>query len=78
MADNKVIKPVGFNAIKDKAILDHVKRRNFSGYVKSLIAADMLAKGKVVKEPIPEVTKPITTADKLARLKEKTSNKAAR
>lgn len=81
MADNKVIKPVGFNAVKDKEILEYVKRRNFSGYVKKLIAADMLSKGKVITVKDSEPTEPIkskSVSDKLAELKEKTSNKTAR
>lgn len=41
---NKVIKPVAFNAVKDKDMINHLKRRNFSGYVKKLIAADMKQK----------------------------------
>ena len=41
---NKVIKPVAFNAVKDKDMINHLKRRNFSGYVKKLIAADMKTK----------------------------------
>jgi hypothetical protein len=40
---NKVIKSVSFNLTvsEDAAMLKHFKRRNFSGYVKKLIWADM-------------------------------------
>lgn len=44
----KVPKSVGFNTKneRDRKLLKHVARRNFSGYVKNLIEADMKAKGK--------------------------------
>lgn len=47
MTKNKFPRSVSFNTNNnvDKAILDFVKRRNFSGYVKQLILADMKAKG---------------------------------
>jgi hypothetical protein len=52
---NKVIKPVSFNITKgdDALMLAHVKRKNFSGYVKKLIMADIKnkEKGSVVIEP---------------------------
>ena len=43
MSKNKFPKSVSFNLKNenDQAILEHVKRRNFSGYVKKLILADM-------------------------------------
>lgn len=46
MSENKVIKSVSFNKVnkQDDAILRHVKRLNFSGYVKKLILADMETK----------------------------------
>lgn len=45
---NKVIKSVSFNVTNPEEfqMLKAVKRRNFSGYVKKLIAADLLARGK--------------------------------
>jgi len=40
---NRFSKSIAFNKTSkvDKQILDYVKRRNFSGYVKKLILADM-------------------------------------
>lgn len=40
---NRFSKPVAFNRTKeeDQKILKHVSRKNFSGYVKKLILADM-------------------------------------
>lgn len=44
---DKFSKPVAFNKSKaiDVAILEYVKKRNFSGYVKKLIIADMKNNG---------------------------------
>ncbi|RKJ63443.1 hypothetical protein D7X33_26025 [Butyricicoccus sp. 1XD8-22] len=49
-------KPVAFNKTKavDIAIIDYVKRKNFSGYVKKLIIADMKNNG--VEVPKKNVT----------------------
>ena len=43
MSERKFPKSVSFNTKNenDRAILEYVKRRNFSGYVKKLILADM-------------------------------------
>lgn len=43
MTKNKFPKSVSFNLKNktDRAILEYVKKRNFSGYVKKLIIADM-------------------------------------
>ena len=75
--NHKFSKPVAFNRNNptDLAILNYVKRRNFSGYVKKLIIADMKAKGADV--PKYEPTKRTNTAapqnppneSKLERLK---------
>lgn len=56
MSKNKFPKSVSFNIknANDKRILNHVKRRNFSGYVKKLILADMAQKG--VEIPVEEET----------------------
>lgn len=45
-AANRFSKPVAFNRTRadDQKILKHVARRNFSGYVKKLILADIAAK----------------------------------
>jgi bifunctional N-acetylglucosamine-1-phosphate-uridyltransferase/glucosamine-1-phosphate-acetyltransferase GlmU-like protein len=62
----KIPKSVGFNTKneRDRKLLKHVARRNFSGYVKNLIEADMKSKGvwdttvsKVQNEPEVQVTK---------------------
>lgn len=46
--DNKWRRSVSFNKTKpiDAKLLKHIGRRNFSGYVKKLIVADMIAKEK--------------------------------
>ncbi|MCM3053659.1 hypothetical protein [Caldibacillus thermoamylovorans] len=43
MSKNKIRKPVCFNVTneKDVQILEHLKGKNFSGYVKELIERDM-------------------------------------
>lgn len=43
MSENKKIKSISFNKKNenDKKILNHIARRNFSGYVKKLILADI-------------------------------------
>ena len=52
MASGKFPKSVSFNLKKasDVAILKHVKKRNFSGYVKKLILADMKEKGVIIQQ----------------------------
>lgn len=74
---NRFSKPVAFNSKneKDQLILKHVKRRNFSGYVKKLILADIL-KGNPAEteiEPLESVKKdiPKTAAETLEDLKKK-------
>lgn len=79
---NKAIKSVSFN-IKvptDADMLKYVKRRNFSGYVKKLILADMkknAANGNQVEEvieaPTPIVKKTETAAERLDRMKKQKS-----
>jgi hypothetical protein len=41
---NKVIKSVSFNVTNklDNQMIEHISNQNFSGYVKELIAADIL------------------------------------
>lgn len=73
---SKFPKSVSFNKknASDQAILKHVARRNFSGYVKKLILADMSHKGievDVVKE------KAETASDKMARMKDALKRKSA-
>ena len=75
MSGNKVIKPVSFNITKndDCAMLKHVARKNFSGYVKKLIMADLQAKMQQPEEVVqihaaaPE-KKEETAKEKLDRL----------
>ena len=47
IANNKLVKSVAFNRsnLADQQILKFVARRNFSGYVKKLIIADMINRG---------------------------------
>jgi hypothetical protein len=73
----KVVKPVSFNSSKpeEAELLKHVNRRNFSGYVKKLIAADILhrkqEKGQErPAEALEELPKK-TAAQKLQDLKSK-------
>jgi RecA-family ATPase len=61
---NKLTKSVSFNTTnkEDEIMLKALKRRNFSGYVKKLIMADIQAKQLAKEEPAPskveEVQKP--------------------
>lgn len=68
---NRFSKPVAFNREKDKAILKHIARKNFSGYVKKLILADM-ENGQVHNEPkrIPVKKKP-SVAERLKQAQPK-------
>ena len=61
MASGKFPKSVSFNLknASDVAILNHVKKRNFSGYVKKLILADMKEKGVVIQQDTD--VKPLST-----------------
>jgi IS5 family transposase len=81
MSKNRFSKPVAFNKNNpdDQKILKHVARRNFSGYVKKLILADIEAKeqekaqNKAVEAVKPEPTpapRQETAAEKMARLRE--------
>lgn len=58
----KFAKPVSFNEKneKDRLMLNHVKRRNFSGYVKKLIWEDM----NLVKQEKPQ-NEPPTQSEKV-------------
>ena len=72
----KFPKSVSFNKKNptDQAILKHVARRNFSGYVKKLILADMSQKG-IVADSQP--SKAESASDKMARMKEKLKSKSS-
>jgi len=65
MASNKFPKSVSFNLknATDQAILQYVRKRNFSGYVKKLILADMTQKGATVE--IINEDKPLSKFDRL-------------
>lgn len=71
MTKNKFPKSVSFNIKNpdDKRILNHVKRRNFSGYVKKLILADMAQKG--VEIPVEKET----ATSKIERLRAELSSR---
>ncbi|PGA76471.1 hypothetical protein COL87_01235 [Bacillus pseudomycoides] len=58
MEKYKFSKPVAFNKKneKDKIILNHVKRRNFSGYVKKLILEDIKLKKPEMISNIPGIS----------------------
>lgn len=58
-------KTVSFNPAneKEKQMLKHLKRRNFSGYVKKLIEADMKSKGKW-EDQVPQDTKEVKKEEK--------------
>ena len=68
MTTNKLVKSVSFNVTNetDALILKAIKRRkNFSGYVKKLLLADIQS---TVKTEVVEVKQ--TSSDRLAKLKE--------
>jgi hypothetical protein len=75
MSSNRFAKSVSFNTQNDddKRILNHIKRRNFSGYVKKLILQDIQSKelAKGMKEPqlIDEAPKKLTLDDLMEELK---------
>lgn len=73
MAENKLVKSVSFNITNatDAKILKAIKRRkNFSGYVKKLLLADIEAKERAIEGQVECVveSKP-TPSDRLAKLK---------
>ena len=81
---HKFSKPVAFNVKNptDKAIADYVKKRNFSGYVKKLITADMQSKGidvpkrkKTDRNAVVVNEIPTQTESKLERLKRQLADK---
>lgn len=76
MSKNKFPKSVSFNTNNavDKSILEYVKRRNFSGYVKKLILADMRA-NEVEITAKSNKSNTNTTETKLERLKRQLSDK---
>jgi hypothetical protein len=77
---NKVIKSVSFNENNpdDAVMLKAIKRRNFSGYVKSLIMEDIKAReaakgqNEAASEPVKEkAIRPLTNMERLEALKRK-------
>jgi hypothetical protein len=78
MTANKLVKSVSFNITNatDAKILKAIKRRkNFSGYVKKLLLADIEAREKAIERQVESVveSKP-TSNDRLAQLKEQMKN----
>ncbi|MGE6488481.1 hypothetical protein [Paenisporosarcina sp. NPDC076898] len=79
---NKVIKSVSFNITNetDAKILKAIKRRNFSGYVKKLLLADILIRETeaiLAQTNLAETTSvKESSSDRLAKLKEQ--NKKSR
>ena len=73
MTSGKFPKSVSFNLknASDVAILNHVKKRNFSGYVKKLILADMQQKGVAIQKATE--VKPLS---KFERLQAELNNRA--
>lgn len=73
---HKFPKPVAFNTNNaiDRAMLDFVKKRNFSGYVKKLIIADMKTKGIDIPNGKHDTPKPASES-KLERLQRELANK---
>lgn len=63
MSKNKFPRSVSFNLknAEDVAILKYVKKRNFSGYVKSLILADM----KKYNVGVEQTEKPLSKLEQL-------------
>lgn len=51
MSQNKVRKTVSFNVTNklDNQMIEYIEQQNFSGYVKELIAADMLKREQELK-----------------------------
>lgn len=70
---HKFPKPVAFNTNNaiDRAMLEFVKKRNFSGYVKKLIIADMKTKGF----EIPTGKQAPVNESKFERLRRELANK---
>jgi len=66
---NRFSKPVAFNKknTEDKLILEHVKRRNFSGYVKKLILEDMKVRGKIKDVETEPVLPPTITSSQIEK-----------
>jgi hypothetical protein len=78
---NKIVKPVSFNITKqdDAKMLDHVKRRNFSGYIKKLIWQDIKSQEEknAENEPLLKPSEVLTTAQRLQQAKAKLAGKDA-
>lgn len=73
MSQNKVVKPVAFNVAKpdDAKMLEFLKKRNFSGYVKKLIWQDIKSREqkKTHQEAVNAPDEPLTPAQKLKQMK---------
>lgn len=77
MEKNRFSKPVAFNRtnVSDQQILKHVSRKNFSGYVKKLILADM--KQKSIEITKKAETKKETASEKMERMKAELKRKSS-
>ncbi|MGY3188730.1 hypothetical protein [Lysinibacillus sp. TE18511] len=73
---HKFPKPVAFNTHNaiDRAMLEFVKKRNFSGYVKKLIIADMKTKGIEIPNG-KQATKTHDNETRLERLRRELADK---
>ena len=73
MAQNKFTKSIAFNRAspKDMAIIEYTKKKNFSGYVKRLILAEMKQQG--IQIPSKKEKTP-TAASRLELLKQQLAN----
>lgn len=58
---NKFAKSVSFNVTRtdDQKIIKHIKKKNFSGYVKKLILEDIKRKELLRQQPIKNGEEPI-------------------
>jgi hypothetical protein len=77
MSKNKVIKPVAFNITNqlEAKMLEHVKRRNFSGYVKELILRDIQSRDEKTPqiEPVCKPGEALTPAQRLEQARKNIS-----
>ena len=76
MAGNKVVKSVSLNlnVDDDQLILKHVKKKNFSGYVKKLILEEIKQQESAKREE--PAAKPLSVKEELEQLKKRESSSA--
>lgn len=77
MTKNKFPKSVSFNLKNptDQAILKHVKKRNFSGYVKKLILEDMRINNVQIIQVPQSAPSTLSKLEQLQRKMESSKNK---